>query len=253
MRFRSSKTCLFVATAAGLLVPSLVPTGVHADKQGAPLWYSVVTVKRVDKPNRQRTRPPSKTGTQRAALLTLQWHLLKQVSDTKQAEANPTQEFQTGDRLKIAITVNQSGYLYILNQPEGKDGVLLFPDLRISNGQNYVVKNREYVIPSYCPEFDDPKDCWFKMAPPAGTETLVVIFSREKITTLPNEIAQPNLKVERSRIEQLIAGSEQTVKQVTGRLTIPGRPPVQYGTRAQNVNPRDNEELIATIELRHSE
>ena len=251
MRFRSSKTCLLAATAAGLLVPSIFTPSTHAQKQGAPLWYSVVTVKRVSKPNRQRTRPAPKT--EKAALLTLQWHLLKRVSDTKEEETNPTQEFQTGDRLKLAITVNQSGYLYILNQPQGKDGVLLFPDVRINRGQNFVIKNNEYVIPSYCPDYENPKDCWFKMTPPAGIETLVVIFSRDRITTLPNEIAKPNVSVERSRIEQLIASSEQTVKQVSGRLTIPGRPPVQYGTRAQNVNPRDNEELIATIELRHGE
>ena len=186
-------------------------------------------------------------------MLTLQWHLLQRVNDTTQKEVDPTQEFQTGDKLKLAITVNQTGYLYIVNQPEGKDGVLLFPDLRINKGQNYVVKDKQYVIPSYCQDYEDPKDCWFKMAPPAGTETLIVIFSRDKITTLPNEISKPYAPVRRALVEQLIASSEQKVKQVTGELTIPGRNAVRYATRAQNTNLEDNEELIATIELRHSE
>jgi len=217
------------------------------------LWYSVVTVKRVEKPNREPTRPVPKTRKQRAALLTLQWHLLRRVDDTTQEEADPSQEFQTGDKLKLAITANQTGYLYIINQPEGKDGVLLFPDLRINKGQNYVVKDKQYIIPSYCQDFDDPKDCWFKMAPPAGTETLIVIFSRDKITTLPNQITRPYAPVKRFLVEQLISSSEQKVKQVTGELTIPGRKAVRYATRAQNINLQDNEELIATIELRHSE
>jgi len=243
-----------IATAAGaLLVPAFFASGAGAQKQGAPLWYSVVTVKRVEKPNRQRTRPVPKTGTQKAALLTLQWHLVQRISDTKQEEADASQEFQTGNKLKLAITVNQTGYLYIVNQPEGKDGVLLFPDLRINKGLNSVVKDREYVIPSYCQDFEDPKDCWFKLSPPAGTETLIVIFSRDKITTLPNQIAKPYAPVKRSLVEQLIASSEQKVKQVTGELTIPGRKSVRYATRAQNINLQDNEELIATIELRHSE
>jgi hypothetical protein len=253
MRSRLSKICLFAGTALALLVCSVFAPAAYAQKQGAPLWYSVATVNRVEKPNRERTRPAPRTGKQRAALLTLQWHLLRRVDDTTQEEADPSQEFQTGDKLKLAVTVNQTGYLYIVSQPEGKDGVLLFPDLRINKGQNYVVKDREYAIPSYCQNFENPKDCWFKMAPPAGTETLIVIFSRDKITTLPNQIASPYSPVKRERIEQLISSSEQKVKQVTGELTIPGRKTVRYATRAQNVNLQDNEELIATIELRHSE
>ena len=253
MRSRFSKTCLIATAAGALLVPPILAPGVYAQKQGAPLWYSVVTVKRVDKPNRQRTHPISKTGTQKAALLTLQWHLLKRVDDRTREEADPSQEFQTGDKLKLAITVNQTGYLYIVNQPEGKDAVLLFPDLRINKGQNYVVKDKEYILPSYCQDFDDPKDCWFKMAPPAGTETLIVIFSRDKITTLPNQIEKPYSVVKRDIVDRLISSSEQKVKQVTGELTIPGQKAVRYATRAQNVNLKDNEELIATIELRHSE
>ncbi len=253
MRFRLSKTCLIAAASLTLIAPAIFVSSVDAQKEGAPLWYSVVTVKRVDKPNRIRTRPVPKTGRQQAALLTLQWHLFQRISDTKQEEADPSREFQTGDLLKLAITANQTGYLYIVNQPEGKDGVLLFPDLRINKGQNHVIKDKEYVIPSYCQDFDDPKDCWFKMAPPAGTETLIVIFSRDKITTLPNQISKPNSPVERAKVEQLISSSDQTVKQLTGDLKIPGRKTARYATRVQNTNRQDNEELIATIELRHSE
>jgi hypothetical protein len=243
-----------VAGSGVLVVPGLFTPRIFAQKQGSPLWYSVVTVDRVEKPNRQRARPIPNTRKERAALLTLQWHLLKRVDDKNREEADPTQEFQTGDKLKVAITVNQTGYLYIVNQPEGKDGMLLFPDLRINKGQNYVLKDKEYVIPSYCQDFDDPNDCWYKMAPPAGTETLIVIFSRDKITTLPNEISKPYAVVKRSVVDQLIASSEQKKNQVTGsELPIPGQKTVRYATRVQNTNVKDNEELIATIELRHSE
>jgi len=253
MRFRTSRFYLTAVLATALFIWTAVAPGALAQKQGAPLWYSVVTVKRVEKPNRTRpkgTKPPVR---QRAALLTLQWHLLKRTSDTRQDEADPNQEFQTGDKLKLALTMNQAGYLYIVNQPEGKDAVLLFPDLRINKGQNYVAKDKEYIIPSYCPDFEDPKDCWFKMVPPSGTETLIVIFSRDKITTLPNEISKPYAPVKKSIVDLLISSSEQKVKQVTGELAIPGQKAVRYATRVQNTNLQDNEELIATIELRHSE
>jgi Domain of unknown function (DUF4384) len=247
-----SKICLVSATAGALLIPAIFAPRAGAQKQGAPLWYDVVTVKRVSKPNRQPAGPaPRKT--QRAALLTLQWRVLKRSEDGKAEETDATKGFQTGDKVKLAITANQSGYLYIVNQPEGKDGVLLFPDLRINKGLNSVIKDREYVLPTFC-EYDDPKDCWWQMVPPAGTETLIVIFSRDKITTLPNQIDKPYSAVKRSVVEALIATSDQKVKQQTGQLDpIPGQKAARFGTRAQNINLQDNEELIATIELTHGE
>jgi hypothetical protein len=251
MWVRPLKRYLIAVAICGLLAPPVFVRRVEAQKQGAPLWYSVVTVKRVKKPNRQRTRPAPKV--QKAALLTLQWHLLRRVDDNTQEEADAGKEFQTGDKLKLAITTNQDGYLYIVNQPQGKDGVVLFPDLRINKGQNKVLKDKEYIVPSYCQDWENPKDCWFKMTPPAGTETLVVIFSRDRITTLPNNIDKPNATVKRAVVEQLISSSQQKVEQMTGELTIPGKKAVRYATRVQNTNPQDNEELIATIELTHGE
>lgn len=251
MRMRLSKHFLIAAALTALFVPGTLLPSVEAQKQGEPLWYSVVTVERVKKPNRQPARPVKKT--QQAALLTLQWHLLERGDGKNRKEADPNQEFHNGDQLKLAITVNQTGYLYIVNQPEGKDGVLLFPDLRVNSGRNYVLKDREYIVPSFCPAYKDPEDCWFEMSPPAGTERMIVIFSRDKITTLPNDISQPNPTVKRAIVDQLISSSEQKVKQVTGELAIPRQKAVRYATRVQNVNRKDNEELIATIELRHTE
>jgi len=91
------------------------------------------------------------------------------------------------------------------------------------------------------------------MVPPAGTETMIVIFSRDKITSLPNEISTPYARVKRDTVEQLIASSQQKVRQTAGELTIPGKKAVRYATRVQNTNLEDNEELIATIELTHGE
>jgi Domain of unknown function (DUF4384) len=251
MRFRLSTACKLAVAISVLIAPCALIGRVEAQKQGAPLWYSVVTVSRVKKPDRKPARPAPKT--QKAAPLTLQWHIVKRVDDTNQEETDSTKEFQTGDKLKLGITANQNGYLYIINQPQGKDGVMLFPDLRINKGQNYVLKDKEYSVPSYCQNFEDPKDCWFQMTPPAGTETLIVIFSRDKITTLPNQIAKPYATVKRDVVEQLLASSQQKVEQMTGELKVPGQKAVRYATRVQNTNLKDNEELIATIELTHAE
>jgi|SRR6185503_7580176 len=249
MKFLMLKTVLVCGALAGLLAPCFLVSRVEAQKQGAPLWYSVVSVNRVKKPDR---KPPQHLHTtERKALLTLQWRVLQRGDGNIQEEVESSKDFQAGDQFKLAITTNQSGYLYIVNQPPGKDAVLLFPDLRINRGANLVVKDQEYMIPAYCPTFPNPKDCWLELSPPGGTETMIVIFSRERITTLPNRIAKPNSVVKRSLVEQLIASSEQRIEQMTGELQIPGKKPARYATRVQNSNLKDNEELIAKIELTH--
>jgi hypothetical protein len=250
MLLRLSKACLIVVAGLALILPRLV----EAQKQGAPLWYSVVTVNRVKKPGREPVRRPPKV--QKAALLTLQWHLLQRGDGNKAIEVDARKEFQTGDQLRLAITTNQDGYLYIVNQRPGKDGVLLFPDLRINGGMNRVLKDQEYMIPSYCKQLEDlkdPKDCWMEMSPPAGTETMIVIFSRDKITTLPNQITEPYSPVKPSIVDGLIASSQQKVEQWTGELAITNKKAVRFATRVQNINHRDNEELIATIAFTHGE
>lgn len=250
MILRLSKACLIAVAGLALILPGLV----EAQKQGAPLWYSVVTVNRVKKPDRKPVRPAPKV--QKAALLTLQWRLLERGDGNKPIEADSRKEFQNGDQLRLAITANQDGYLYIVNQPPEKDGVLLFPDLRINGGTNRVLKDQEYMIPSYCKELEDlkdPKDCWMEMSPPAGTETMIVIFSRDKITTLPSQITEPYSPVKRSIVDGLIASSQQKVEQWTGELAIANKKAVRYATRVQNINHRDNEELIATIAFTHGE
>lgn len=243
------RNCVIASAIAALITPAVWVNRVEAQKQGAPLWYSVVSVDRVKKPDR---KPVAKLKTtEKRALLTVQWRLFERGDGNIPQEVDPTKTFQNGAQLKLAITANQNGYLYIVNQPEGKDAVLLFPDLRINKGLNHVLKDREYIIPSYCPAYTDPKDCWFEMSPPAGTERMIVILSRDKFTTLPNRIAKPYSVVPRSVVEQLISSSAQTIDKGTGALEIPGKKAALYATRVQNTNPKDNEELITKIELTH--
>src|SRR5262249_55432560 len=109
------------------------------------------------------------------------------------------------------------------------------------------------VVPSYCAQYPNPKDCWFELTPPSGKETLVLIFSRQQITTLPNQVEKAYGVVKRSAIEELLAATGQKVQKTSGALPIPGGPKIKYATRVQNTNPADNEELITTIEINHGD
>ena len=258
MRSPLSKACFIAATAGLLLLPALFVPGVDAQKQGAPLWYSGATVKRVDKPNRKRTHPVPKTGKQRAALLTLQWRLLERGNGNVQQEADPSQVFHNEDEFKLAVTTNQDGYLYVIHRTNNGDGKLVFPDPRSNGGRNEVKKNQEYIVPSYCPSFLDPNDCWWKMRPPTGRENFIVVFSRDEYDKLPHQVTANSGDYEypiikRDLIEDLINTSRQKVKEATGRLTIPGKQAARFATRLQNINLEDNEELIGRIQLKHGD
>jgi len=244
-----------------LVVMSIIVSGISASvvgqKKSSLFWDPPpTTIHRVQKADRRPSRPlPAKqTGT----FLTLQWRVLERGNGNVQKEADPNQVFHNGDYLKLAVTTNQNGYLYIIQRMNNGDGNFVFPDPRINNGRNNVTKNQEYVVPSFCPGKADPNDCWWQMAPPTGRENFIVVFSRDEFDKLPSHVTGTDDDYEypvikRDLIEELINASRQKVRKATGQLTIPGKTPARFATRLQNTNIQDNEELIATIQLRHAD
>jgi hypothetical protein len=245
----------------GLVVTAIAVSGVSVavvgQKKSSLFWDPApTTIHRVQKADRRPSRPlPAKeTGT----LLTLQWRLLERGNGNVQKEADSNQVFHTGDQVRLAITTNQNGYLYVIQRLNNGDGNFVFPDPRINNGLNKVKKDQEYVVPSFCPGLPDPNDCWWRMEPPTGRENFIVVFSRDEFDKLPTHVAEQDGDYEYPIIkggllEQLISASRQKRKEVSGRLTIPGKAPARFATRLQNTNIDDNEELIATIQLRHAD
>jgi hypothetical protein len=223
-------------------------------QESSLVWDKPDTVKRVAKTNRVVTHRRPKV--EQAPLLTLQWRVLKRMDDGSSLEVNPITVFHTGDRIRMAIMANQNGYLYIIHRSEGQDGTIIFPDSRINNGLNYVKKNQEYLLPAYCPtpEFSDPRDCWWKMTPPGGREVFSVIFSRDMIEGLPNQVAEAGGLVKERMIKELELSSGQILK----RESRPNLSPEQgggagrYVTWVTNTNKKDNEELIETVVLTHA-
>ena len=244
------RSILIAAAIVGLIAEPLIWVGAQ---DSSIVWDKPVEVKRVVKPKRETTRRRPKI--ERTPLLTIQWRVLKRNPDGTELETNPTTMFHTGDRLRLAITPNQEGYLYIIHHSEGRDGAIIFPDSRINDGQNFVKKDQEYVLPAYCPtpEFNDPRDCWWRMTPPGGQEIFTLIFSRDLITSLPNRVTEEGGVVKQSLISEIEADSHQALK----RTSRPELSPQQGGGAGRyivwvtNTNSKDNEELIETIVLTH--
>lgn len=234
-----------------MMVAALLAATALAQKQGAAAWYSKASIKRVKKPDHNTTVVPSKPFY--GSLLTLQWHLMKRLDGNKPLVVDPRQSLKTGDQVKLSITANQDGYLYIINQPEGKDGVLLFPDPLVNDGKNFIKKDQEYLVPFRKEDIADPSDAWMQLYPPAGVETMIVIFTRDQITTLPNEVTRPGDAIKPEVVADLKATSQQKVQKSFGNLAVPGRKPVPFATRVKNINKNDNEDMITSIAIKHGQ
>ncbi len=243
----AKKRILLVVLLATVLIDPLLLQNTFSQSSSLE-WRKPVAI--IRKPN-----VGSRPRKQIVPLLTLQWQVLKRAQAGKIQATNPLTLFHSGDQLRLAIKVNQEGYLYIIHQTEGQPGTIVFPDSRIDNGQNYVKKDQECIIPNYCPSFKNAaEDCWWTMDNNQGKEIFTVIFSRDLPISLKHVIEAGGI-VEQKFIDDLKIKSGQQLKyngQKTGtfnttRNTDEGR----YITFVSNINQRDNEELIETIVLNH--
>jgi hypothetical protein len=251
MRATLSRIRLWTTVAATLLISGLFVT-LAAQDSPSLVWDRPVTVKRVAKAKRV-SHPRRKT--EKVPLLTLEWRVLKRLEDGKGIETNPSTVFHTGDRVRLGVKANQDGYLYIIHHSEGQDGSLIFPDSRINHGENFVKKDLEYILPAFCPtpEFEDPKDCWWRMTPPSSREEFTVIFSRDMITSLPNQISVSGGVIKLETIQDIKSSTGQVIKRTSRPFLRPeeGGGAGRYITWVTNTNTKDNEELIETIVLTH--
>jgi hypothetical protein len=262
MQSRLLKPCLLTLMIAALACANLFSSPVSAQEAGSKMWYQTAKVTYKPKPDRkppavvQPDRKPPAVGQRkpvyRSPFLTLQWRLFERGDGNVKNEVDPKKVFAFDDQVKLAITANQAGFLYVVNQPEGKDGILLFPDPNVNGGKNYVEKNKEYLLPDKCDDKPDSKDCWMDWTAEPETENLIVIFSRDEITTLPGTVKNANDVIKRDDIENIVARSSKKVRQTKG-YAIPGAKPARYATWVQNIDTSDNEDLVTTIKIKHGE
>jgi hypothetical protein len=90
-------------------------------------------------------------------------------------EVKPDAVFHSGDRIRLRVDVNTTGYLYIINRGTSGNWNPLFPSAQVAKGDNRVQKGIQYEIPAgYVFTFDEQP----------GTEKLFIVFSRRPVSDL---------------------------------------------------------------------
>jgi hypothetical protein len=158
---------------------------------------------------------------------------------------SPAATFQTGDMIKLLATANVDGHLYIINQGTSGAGKVLFPSPQINQGKNFIKRGIEYFVPA---------TGWWKFTPPAGTEKMILYFSKAKINPLETNI--PQGQVPENIIIQLQKGAQRdlihTEQANSPQVSVEGVAfsPVQ-STFVVHTNPQPDSYVIAEIFLTH--
>jgi len=94
----------------------------------------------------------------------------------------PSFEFMSGDRVKLRYTTNADGYVYWLAKMSSGKYSVLFPTEK-TGMDNLIKKNEEHTVPvkgSF--RFDDTP----------GTESLLMVFSPDRVAELDMAVAEAN-------------------------------------------------------------
>src|SRR5215207_8244424 len=202
-----------ITLTLGLL---LAPAGAASAQDDSSLFVGkpvpVASVKRVVKRGRVVRSARPRPQVARVPLLAVQMRLLKVKQDGSAVETNPVAQFYADDRLRLAVTANQSGYLTIIRQADPEaDGEILFPSSLLNDGAYYVPRA-------------------------AGTEIFTVIFSRDLILDLP-ENATPAAGAIKAQLIREIESS--SVRQLDVK---PGAS--RFALLVVNTDRNDNEEIF---------
>jgi len=248
----------FAVLLSLLVLPFITDARSVFGQVSATTWDKPQEVKRQAKPKRvyrPRKRYRVRPATELSPLLTVQYRVLIRRPDGSPAESSLASVFHAGDRLRLGVTANQDGFLYVIHQKEGQDGQILFPDSRVNNGENYVGKNQEFILPPANCSAGSADDCWYPVTPDREKEFFIFVFSRDQITDLSNNpaadeaakqaLAQGILK--REVIESYIKSARLQDYKVYSRPAGATSPTSRYAVWVTNLNRANNEEIVLRV------
>lgn len=104
--------------------------------------------------------------------LGLRYAVLKRDSGGQFQEIDPDTSFRSGDRIRLKVDANTSGYLYVVMQGSSGTWKLLFPSAEVAGGSNLVHKGESRQIPP-------GNSGQFLFDEQAGNEKLFIVLTRQ--------------------------------------------------------------------------
>jgi hypothetical protein len=104
--------------------------------------------------------------------LGLRYAVLKRDTVGQYNEIDPDTSFHSGDRIRLKVDANTSGYLYVVMRGSSGTWKLLFPSAEVAGGSNHVSKGESRQIPS-------GERGQFVFDEQAGNEKLFIVLTRQ--------------------------------------------------------------------------
>ena len=104
--------------------------------------------------------------------LGMRYAVLKRDASGKYAEVDPESTFHSGDRIRLEVQSNSTGYLYVVAQGSSGNWQVLFPASQVDNGSNLVHRGETRQVPG-------GNAGQFFFDEQAGTEKLFFILTRQ--------------------------------------------------------------------------
>ncbi|HEY7333953.1 MAG TPA: DUF4384 domain-containing protein [Bryobacteraceae bacterium] len=117
-----------------------------------------------------------------AVPLGLRYAVLKRDANGKYVEVDADTIFHSGDRIRLQIDANSSGFLYVIHQGSTGAWKPLFPSQEVAGGSNQVQKGEPRIV---------PPGGQFVFDEHTGTEKLFLVLTRQPQTDLNNKIYSP--------------------------------------------------------------
>jgi hypothetical protein len=125
-------------------------------------------------------RPPSRKA---QPAIGLGYTIFMREPSGRAIRVEPTREFRTSDRIRLAFEPNVDGYLYIFDSENGQAPRMIFPDARLDGGDNWV----EAHVPIEVPSSEEPEERlrWFEFYGDPGSDRIFIVVTREPLNGVP--------------------------------------------------------------------
>jgi len=183
--------------------------------------------------------------------LGLRYAVLKRDSGGQFQEIDPDTSFRSGDRIRLKVDANTSGYLYVVMQGSSGTWKLLFPSAEVAGGSNLVRKGESRQIPP-------GNTGQFVFDEQAGNEKLFIVLTRQPEPDLDKLIysmgGKPGDPKDRSLVAQASVGDNVVSKlraQVASRDLVFEKDSTENAAYVVNPSSAPDARLVVDIALKH--
>ena len=125
----------------------------------------------------------NRRGANKNPAIGLGYTLFMRDADGRGVRVEPTRQFRNGDRIRLALEPNTDGYLYIFDSEDGGPARMIYPDVRLDGGDNWI----EAHVPMEIPSSDESEERlrWFEFYGKPGGDRIYVVITREPLKSVP--------------------------------------------------------------------